>query len=106
MRRLVAALVLSLLLAYAEHPSKASYRLFFDGPRPLIVVNNTHVVHTPLAMGEVTGALGVVGIGGLGLDLNTHAQLGGFLDYRAWRLGRGRFRSREARCAIAGASTG
>ncbi len=86
MRRFFAALGLLLLMAHAENPSKASFRLFFDGPQPVVVVNNTHVFHTPLAMGEVTGALGVVGIGGLGLDLTTHAQLGGFLDYRAWRL--------------------
>jgi len=86
MRRLFAALGLLVLLAYAENPSKASYRLFFDGPRPVVVVNNTHVFHTPLSMDEVTGALGVVGIGGLGLDLATHFELGGFLEYREWRL--------------------
>ena len=53
---------------------------------PPVVVGNTHVFHAPLAMDQVTGSLGVVGIGGLGTDLAPHFELGGFLEYREWRL--------------------
>jgi len=37
-------------------------------------------------MTEVVGALGVQGLGGLGTDLAPFAEVGGFLEYREWRL--------------------
>jgi len=85
MRSFVVVLGLLLLPALAEEGGKARFRLLFEEP-PVVVVNQTHVFHTPLGMDEVVGTLGVVGVGGIGLDLATHLELGGFLEYREWRL--------------------
>lgn len=86
MRSLVLALGLLLPLAHAEEGGNAHFRLFLEKSPPVVVVNQTHVFHAPLGMEEVVGALGVVGVGGIGLDLATHFELGGFLEYREWRL--------------------
>ena len=76
MRKALGLLLVLTLAAAQEAPIQAT---------PVVVVNQTHVFHTPLAMTELTGALGVQGIGGFGLDVSTYAEIGGFLDYREYR---------------------
>ncbi len=56
-----------------------------DGDGTLVVINQTHVFHTPIPMTEIVGSLGVQGIGGIGLDPSGYAELGGFVEYREWR---------------------
>jgi len=52
---------------------------------PVVVVNQTHVFHTPIPMTEVVGSLGIQGLGGIGLDLSSYGEIGGFVEYREWR---------------------
>jgi len=75
MQRL-AALLLLLSLAFAAGEVQN---------RPIVVVNQTHVFHTPLAMTEIVGSLGVQSLGGIGLDLSTYAEIGGYVEYHEWR---------------------
>jgi len=74
MRRLALFLTLVLALGLAQAEER------------IIVLSKTHVFHTPLPMHEVVGSLGVQGLGGLGFDLGTRAEFGGFVEYREWRL--------------------
>ena len=55
-------------------------------PSPVVVINQTHVFHTPLGMDQVVGSLGVQGLGGLGFDLGPRFAVGGYLEYRDWRV--------------------
>ena len=75
MRKLLAAL-LFFALTLAEDLSQNPY---------VIVINQTHVLHTPIPMTETVGSLGIQGLGGIDLGLNTHGELGGFVEYQEWR---------------------
>jgi len=55
-------------------------------PAPVIVVSQTHVFHAPLGMDQVVGSLGMEGFGGLGFDLAPRFAVGGYLEYRNWRV--------------------
>ena len=75
------ALVFSLLTTFVWAANPAP-----QGNPNWIIVNQTHVFHTPIAMTEIVGSLGFQGRGGLGFDLSPHAEIGGFVEYREWRM--------------------